>query len=552
VKYIKIVFLVLSLFVTQFSFAAEAPKDEWYPFYFPEKLDPDSPANIGKLVLDPPAGKHGFCKVKDGHFYFEDGTRAKFWGTNLCMSACFPDKKQAEALAERIAFFGFNAVRLTHMDFYFEPKGIFEDALSNAKDPQIKKTTKFSEKQLDRLDYLIYQLKQRGIYTDMTLLFRRHFTKADGVIDADKLDGGAKPVSMFDPKLIHLQKEYAKALLTHYNSYTKLRYCDDPAIALVEITNENSIRKYKMGKLPEYYRKEFYKLTKSFPKDKRIDLIEKRYFDEMTDFLRNKVQVKVPISGSQYSSAKSQESCDFIDKHAYWDHPRFSHKNWDRDDFKIHNKSMLLDKDLGIINPLIVASREAMKQSKPFTVTEWNHCYPNQYAYEAPVLVACEALKYDWNGLFQFDYKAFEHENDIFDYFETIANPQKLILTSLGGLIFLKGEHIEREIKDGIFTINTPSLSAAVGFIKNIPITLRPFIITADQNGAVILLKQGEKYILFAISEVKNTESGWNPDRKFTWGKPPVLLKRINVAVQRNNKTIRVDLSKSPFTEINY
>jgi hypothetical protein len=31
-------------------------KNEWYPFVIPEKLDADSPANIGKLVLDAPAG----------------------------------------------------------------------------------------------------------------------------------------------------------------------------------------------------------------------------------------------------------------------------------------------------------------------------------------------------------------------------------------------------------------------------------------------------------------------------------------------------------------
>ncbi|MDD5173735.1 MAG: hypothetical protein PHV48_02780, partial [Candidatus Omnitrophica bacterium] len=203
-------FLILSLLTTQFSFAADAPKEEWYPFHFSEKLDPDSPFNIGKLVLDPPAGKHGFVKVKDGHFYFEDGTRAKFWGTNLCFNACFPDKKQAEILAERIAYFGFNAVRLHHMDFYFEPRGIFEDVCPAYKDPQMKKTGVLSKTQLDKLDYLIYQLKERGVYIDMNLLVARHFTEADGVVDAAKLGMAAKPYSMFDPKLIELQNQYAK------------------------------------------------------------------------------------------------------------------------------------------------------------------------------------------------------------------------------------------------------------------------------------------------------------------------------------------------------
>ena len=121
---LTIVFLTLCLTPSAFS---KDDDGQWYPFSFPEKLDPNSPFNRGKLVLDSPAGKHGFVKVKDGHFYFEDGTRAKFWGTNLVFNACFPTHKQAEMLADRIAFFGFNAARLHHMDFYFEPKGIFEE-----------------------------------------------------------------------------------------------------------------------------------------------------------------------------------------------------------------------------------------------------------------------------------------------------------------------------------------------------------------------------------------------------------------------------------------
>ena len=36
-------------------------------------------------------------------------------------------------------------------------------------------------------------------------------------------------------------EQYAKQLLWHRNPYTQLRYVDDPAIALVEIINENGL-----------------------------------------------------------------------------------------------------------------------------------------------------------------------------------------------------------------------------------------------------------------------------------------------------------------------
>ena len=160
--------LVLSLFCAPYTTSSENKESDWFPFVLAEKLDPASLVNIGKLVLDAPAGKHGFVTARDGHFYFEDGTRARFWGTNLCFDACFPSKEQAEMMAERIAFFGFNAVRLHHMDFHFEPRWIFKDICPTYQDPQLKKTGILSGRQLDRLDCLIYQLKQRGIYIDQS------------------------------------------------------------------------------------------------------------------------------------------------------------------------------------------------------------------------------------------------------------------------------------------------------------------------------------------------------------------------------------------------
>ena len=36
-------------------------------------------------------------------------------------------------------------------------------------------------------------------------------------------------------------KGFATQFYTHVNPYTKLRYADDPAVAVVEITNENSV-----------------------------------------------------------------------------------------------------------------------------------------------------------------------------------------------------------------------------------------------------------------------------------------------------------------------
>jgi hypothetical protein len=85
------------------------------------KIDKTTPNN-GDLdfsyLLDAPAGKHGFTKVKDGRLYFEDGIRAKFIGFNLPTRSNTPDHQTAERLADRFASLGINVIpiQLTNRD----------------------------------------------------------------------------------------------------------------------------------------------------------------------------------------------------------------------------------------------------------------------------------------------------------------------------------------------------------------------------------------------------------------------------------------------------
>lgn len=608
---------ILIAISTTYSQQSNQNDDEWYPFVIPANLAANSPANIGKLILDAPAGKHGFCKVKDGHFYFEDDTRAKFWGTNLGLSSCFPDKKEAIIIANRIAFFGFNAVRIHQLDYYFEPKGIFEDTNPSYKNPHLKNTSKLSKSQLDKLDYFIYQLKNLGIYVDMNLLVSRHFTANDGLIGSKELVEGGKPMSMFDSKLIELQKKYAYALLTHYNPYTKLRYCDDPTLIFVEITNENSIKKYwRLNKLnymhpdntlPEHYSKQLdiswnnwlkekyssttevkktwgvdyqtpkekiillkdkpfeenytlentinteassfnfsrpmYKFRNFLPKNLIIDMenfygyLEGNYIKEMVGFLKQTVKVRVPIEGSQYLEHPALESCDFFDKHIYWDHPELTN---DSRNFKIKNDSMLLNPKLGILEEII---NETKNLSKPFTITEWNQCYPNAYAYETPPFLASQVNKLQIDAVFQFCFSGGWKNSIPFDningHFSIIGNSQQLIVCSMGSYIANLNDSLETEIKDGVFKINSSKIKGIVGFIKDRTFDFGNITFEAKQNGAVFLVSTENKDIsdsntllLIVISEIKNTGSGWDKKGSFGWGTAPTLLKKLDVTVK--------------------
>jgi hypothetical protein len=190
---------------------------------------------------------HGFLKVgEDGHFHWADGTRARFWGINVSSTRLDIPPDQIEQTADTFARAGLNLVRLEAIDNRNCLLGSTDSTDSLHFDPHY----------LDCLDRWMYALRRRGICYYLDLLDFRTFKAGDGVLNADKLDRGARPYALFDPYLIQLQKDYARALLTHRNPYTKLRPIDDPALALVEICNESGFFLYpdKLDTLVEPYR----------------------------------------------------------------------------------------------------------------------------------------------------------------------------------------------------------------------------------------------------------------------------------------------------------
>ncbi|OJW25901.1 MAG: hypothetical protein BGO49_22090 [Planctomycetales bacterium 71-10] len=199
--------------------------DGLFPFVLP--WDDASPgvANVAGLVPGP-AGEAGPIRVEGGHFYAGD-RRIRFLGVNLCFGANFPTHAAADKIAARMAKFGINCVRFHHMDTSASPSGLVK-ADRKTIDPE----------RLERLDYLIAALKKRGIYANLNLHVGR---KYPDVPDWPGAPGYFKGVDNFDAAMIRSQKDYARALLHHVNPYTKSRYADEPAVAIVEINNENAL-----------------------------------------------------------------------------------------------------------------------------------------------------------------------------------------------------------------------------------------------------------------------------------------------------------------------
>ncbi len=236
-----LIFTLITAAAVPFAHADERGKGR-RPYSYP----PSSQLDFSD-TLEAPAGKHGFVGAgANGHFYFADGTRARFWGINVSSTRLDIPPDQIERVVTNFARAGLNIVRLEAIDNR-------NCLLGKVDAPD---SLHFDRQYQDRLDHWMDSLRRHGIYYYLDLLDFRTFKAGDNVLNAQEMDRGARPYALFDDYLIDLQQDYAKRLLTHKNPYSGLEPINDPALAMVEICNEHGFFIYpeKLEALAEPYR----------------------------------------------------------------------------------------------------------------------------------------------------------------------------------------------------------------------------------------------------------------------------------------------------------
>lgn len=366
------------------------PDKTWFPFHCPP-----AQANTGatdvSFLIEKPAGKHGFVTAADGRLRFEDGTRARFWGQNIDFGGRTMriglTHQESEVVAAYLARSGNNIVRLHCLDTgYSDEKGYLFSRRHND-------SSHFDDEVLDNLDYLIAQLKKNGVYITIDLWGFRRFVEGDKVRDWQEWQKG-RATSMQTGPIINqrqheIEKEYARALLTHKNPYTGLALVDDPVLAMVSLFNEVALfQRWPWSNMPPSYIEELTShwsewLLKRYPTrdalaaawtdaqgrcaldpeedpakrnvkpfldlgqtaapnrkeaDARVNEsilflheIEKRHSLAMRDFLRS-IGLKAPIAvtgdlGATKPAMLGAAVLEVMDQHTYWDHPQ-DWKTW--------------------------------------------------------------------------------------------------------------------------------------------------------------------------------------------------------------------------------
>ncbi len=427
--------------ITSYTVPTVDTKDEseWFAWTIPDESKAKGTAIDASFLLEKPAGKHGFVKVAGDGYVFEDGTPARFWGTNVVFNANNMSHAESDILADRIARSGYNIVRMHMFDASREPN-IFAPNTTRA----------FDEAQLDRLFYFTAALKERGIYIYMDLLVYRKAYAADGVADVEEINTkGWYPESHYDPYLRFLQKEYAEMLLTRVNPYTGLAYKDDPQMAMVGITNESGV--VSMMRMNLYPKSEYYQNilntkfnawvhnkyksgaelatawaqsgktglmdTESYenntitfpssPNSTSLSMARRRdhnefvtdleldFYGEMSDYLKDEVGIKCPCTGTAHGGSgaitaniyANAKVTDYISRNSYYG----------------ENASTLFNASH------LESMAAARVYGKPFIVTEWCAFEPTPFIAESTLLMSTYAQLQEWD-MIQFQ---MWHENTL-------------------------------------------------------------------------------------------------------------------------------------------
>jgi hypothetical protein len=262
---------------------------------------------------------------------------------------------------------------------------------------------------------------------------------------------------------------------------------------------------------------------------------EKKFFDGMRDFVRHDLKCAAPVTGTIVFGAHgkaAQLGMDFIDSHAYWQHPSFPHRDWDMNDWLIGQKALTANPE----HSTFKAMDGDRVPGKPFTVTEYNHPAPNDFQAECVPLLLAWAAQRDVDGIWLYTYahaaesKGMDTLNSFFDVRE---NPAKLGFMALAPAIYrdtcapanvdwTKDRCVARAAGWRIWTgkissdelrVQSPAFAAAA--------------LTALDGQP---LEKSKRVLLATCGRCENTDMGFSADRRtvgMRWGHAPVRIEAV-------------------------
>ena len=395
------------------------------------------------FLTDAPAGKYGrIIANKDGHFAYEKkpDARVKLVGANLCFSANYLKKEDADKLARTFRRMGYNTIRFHHTDV---------DLING--NWNARKSDDISAEQLDKLDYLFAAMKKEGMYVSIDLFTMRRFGAEEiagwnKYVDNPGIIKGLVPIL---PGAFEAWTKMALAWLNHFNPYTGIAWKDDPALLSICPLNEDSIFSSwrptpEVGKLYTD-RFEVWLKEKNLSGGNR-DALFAQFLIEVKMESNRQIEkffkdngINALITGSNWWNTMAQtftrDQFEVVDNHQYADHPQPHYLP------SKYNQGSTMRGSLSYSVPAFMMPTRIF--GKPFTVTEWNFCAPNQHRAEAGAMFGAYSALQGWDGLYRF---AWAHsaknvtQQEAISGFDIATDPLSLLTERQVILLYARGD----------------------------------------------------------------------------------------------------------------
>ncbi len=416
--------------------------ETWTPYVYDLSVQPDSIMDFSHMNHTP-AGKFGrVIATADGRFAFADApeTPVRFCGANLCFSANFQDRAACERLAQNAARMGYNTIRFHHFDCGI---GSFSDAVCT-----------LNPVELDKLDYLLYCLKQQGIYVSIDLFSDRAI--GQGIIPeapASVHHDLKALIPVLDSAMANW-KAYTRSLLTHVNPYTQLAWKDDPTLFSICVDNEDNLT-YWWDEWP--YVRDLYdqRFAEWLAAEGKAGLdgeartaafyeflaeTQLKAYQECRDFIRSLGCDALLNDVNFENNALTRfvrPHLDYVDNHSYWAVPAPIHRHESLPVRSSHLNNLTVNASMARI---MFNSRVF---GRPFTVTEFNMPFPHRYRAQSGLTMGAYGALQDWNGLYRFAYAHTAGNTQQVGptvWMELTQDPINMVSERIGILLFRRGD----------------------------------------------------------------------------------------------------------------
>jgi len=182
------------------------------------------------------AGEHGLIGLSRDRdsFVRGDGQPIRFWGGTSSFQTEAHRRKNQGILLHHARFLAKRGVNIVRLHGAIQPKR------------EGGRVTDVDEDELDGIYRLVAAMKAHGIYTIVSPCWPGAIQprKSWGVADAE--NGNCTGLLFFDPALQSGYKAWLRRIFAAVNPYTGVRLANDPAVAIIQLQNEDSLLFWSM------------------------------------------------------------------------------------------------------------------------------------------------------------------------------------------------------------------------------------------------------------------------------------------------------------------